>query len=302
MLGIQVLEKIPYTEQSYPQGITSGEIALMWINGMIWKIKNPNIPLVLYTDVETLELLKSYNITDSWDRIDTNLLKDNIDINKSIFWSNSKFRAYKELNEPFVFIDCDILIWDDISEWNIFNYDLVTSYKEELTLDCYTDPNIMISEYPLNYNSSWENMPLNASFVYLNNTELKKKYVDIGIDWMIGCSLNEKNLNKFSVYFIEQRFLSELAIDLDVNQKTLLSDFNTGKGWNHSNNIEGLWSWKESYNHVYHLGYDKVFLRKGTKTYNEKYQEFFIKYITENCEKRGFEKLIPKFLELVFLF
>jgi hypothetical protein len=63
MLGIQVLEKIPYTNQSYPQGITSGEIALMWINGMIWKIKNPNIPLVLYTDIETLELLKSYNIT-----------------------------------------------------------------------------------------------------------------------------------------------------------------------------------------------------------------------------------------------
>jgi hypothetical protein len=70
MIGVQVLEKIPYTEQTYPQGITSGEIALMWINGMIWKVKNPNIPLVLYTDIETLELLKSYNITDSWDRID----------------------------------------------------------------------------------------------------------------------------------------------------------------------------------------------------------------------------------------
>mgnify|MGYP000992128966 CR=1 FL=1 len=94
MLGIQVLEKIPYTEQSYPQGITSGEIALMWINGMIWKIKNPNIPLVLYTDIETLELLKSYNITDSWDRIDTDLLKEDIGINKSIFWSNSKLLIF----------------------------------------------------------------------------------------------------------------------------------------------------------------------------------------------------------------
>ena len=58
MIGVQVLEKIPYTEQTYPQRITSGEIALMWINGMIWKVKNPNIPLVLYTDIETLELMK----------------------------------------------------------------------------------------------------------------------------------------------------------------------------------------------------------------------------------------------------
>lgn len=301
MIGVQVLEKIPYTEQTYPQGITSGEISLMWINGMIWKIKNPKIPLVLYTDIETLELLKSYNITDSWDRIDTDLLKEDIGINKSIFWSNSKFRVYRELNEPFVFIDCDILVWDDISEWNIFDYELVTSYKEELTLDCYTDPNIMISEYDIDYNSKWENMPLNASFVYINNNELKKKYVDIGIDWMIGCSVNKKNLNKFGVYFIEQRFLAEVAIDLNINQKTLLRDFNTIKGWNQSN-IDGLWSWSESYKHIYHMGYDKIFLRKGTKTYNEDYLNFFIKYITENCKERGFENLIPKFLELVFLF
>jgi hypothetical protein len=171
MIGVQVLEKIPYTEQTYAQGITSGEIALMWINGMIWKIKNPNIPLVLYTDIETLELLKSYNITDSWDIINTDLLKEDIGINKSVFWSNSKFRVYKELSEPFVFIDCDILVWDDISEWNIFDYELVTSYKEELTLDCYIDPNIMISEYDIDYNSKWENMPLNTSFVYFNNDD-----------------------------------------------------------------------------------------------------------------------------------
>ena len=108
MIGVQVLEKIPYTEQTYPQGITSAEISLMWINGMIWKIKNPNIPLVLYTDVETLELLKSYNITDSWDRIDTDLLKEDIGINKSIFWSNSKFRVYRELNEPFVLANVQV--------------------------------------------------------------------------------------------------------------------------------------------------------------------------------------------------
>jgi hypothetical protein len=301
MLGIQVLEKIPYTNQSYPQQITSGEIALMWINGMIWKIKNPNIPLVLYTDIETLEILKKYNIIESWDRIDTDLLKNNIGINKSIFWSNSKFRVYKELNEPFVFIDCDILIWDDISEWNIFNYDLVTSYKEELTLDCYINPNNILSEYDIDYSSDWKNMPLNASFVYLNNSQLKKKYVDIGIDWMIGCSLNEKNLNKFSVYFIEQRFLAELAIDINANQKTLLSDFNTGKGWQ-KGELDGLWNWKDSYNHIYHIGYDKVFLRKETETYNEEYVKFFTKYITENCEKRGFGNLIPKFLELNSLF
>jgi hypothetical protein len=302
MIAIQVLEKIPYTEQSYPQRITSCEIALMWINGMIWKIKNPNIPLVLYTDIETLELLKSYNITDSWDRIDTELLKKDININKSIFWSNSKFRVYKELNVPFVFIDCDILIWDDISEWNIFNYELVTSYKEELTIDCYIDPNKMISEYPIDYTSDWKNMPLNASFVYFNNIELKKKYVDIGIDWMIGCSINEKNLNKYSVYFIEQRFLSELAIDNNVNQKTLLSNFNTDKGWNYSDKLDGIWSWSDSYKHIYHIGYDKIYLRKGTKTYNEDYLNYFIKYITDNCKERGFENLIPRFLELTFLF
>lgn len=302
MVGIQVLEKIPYTNQSYPQQITSSEIALMWINGMIWKIKNPNIPLFLYTDLETLETLEKYNITDCWNKIDTNLLKEDIGINKSIFWSNSKFRVYKEMVEPFIFIDCDILIWDDITKWNIFNYDLVTSYKEELSLSCYTDPNEMISEYPIDYKSEWKNMPLNASFVYFNNDNLREKYVNIGIDWMKGCSTNEKNLNKFSVYFIEQRFLSELAIDNNINQTTLLSNSNTIEGWNQSNNIEGLWSFSESYNHIYHLGHDKVFLRKGTETYNQEYIDFFIKYITENCKERGFENLIPRFLEIINLF
>jgi hypothetical protein len=302
MLAVQVLEKIPYTEKSYPQGFTSGEIALMWINGMIWKIKNPNIPLVLYTDIETLELLKSYNITDSWDRIETDLLENNIGINKSIFWSNSKFRVYKELTSPFLFIDCDILIWDDISEWDIFEYELVTSYKEELTIDCYIDPNIMTSEYQIGYSSDWKNMALNASFVYINNKEFKKNYVNIAIDWMIGCSINEKNLNKYSVYFIEQRFLSELAIDSNINQKTLLSNFNTGKGWNYSDTLDGLWTWKDSYKHIYHIGYDKIYLRKGTKTYNEDYLNFFINYITKNCKERGFESLIPRFLELTNLF
>lgn len=302
MIGIQVLEKIPYTNKSYPQQITSSEIALMWINGMIWKIKNPTIPLVLYTDLETLETLEKYNITDCWDKVDTDLLKEDIGINKSIFWSNSKFRVYKEMVEPFIFIDCDILIWDDISKWNIFNYDLVTSYKEELSLSCYTDPNEMISEYPIDYKSEWNSMPLNASFVYFNNDNLKEKYVNIGIDWMKGCSINEKNMNKFSVYFIEQRFLSELAIDNNINQTTLLSNFNTIEGWNQSNNIGGLWSWLESYNHIYHIGYDKVFLRKETETYNQEYLDFFIKYITENCKERGFENLIPRFLKIINLF
>jgi len=301
MIGIQVLESVPYTKDSYPQQLTSYELALMWLNANIWKIKNPNTPLIFYTDDKILELLNKYNISDSWSEINTDLLKSDIGINKSIFWSNSKLRVYKELNNPFLFIDCDILIWDSISDWNIFNYDLVTSYKEDLSLSCYTDSDIIISDYEINYDSNWKNMPLNASLVYLNNKDLKDKYTNIGINWMKKCSVENKNLNKYSVYFIEQRFLAELAIDMNVNQKTLLSTFNTGKGWNKSEEVDGLWNWQNSYNHIYHIGYDKVFLRKNTDTYNEKYVKWFLNYIIENCKKRGFENLIPRFLELTSL-
>lgn len=301
MIGIQVLESIPQTKESYPQGLTSYEIALMWLNGNIWKVRNPNIPLILYTDSESLSLFEKYNILDTWSDINTDILKEDIGINKSIFWSNSKLRVYKELNNPFLFIDCDILIWDDISDWKILDYDLVTSYKEDLSLSCYTDSNDIISEYEIDYDSDWKNMPLNASLVYLNNKDLKDKYTNIGLDWMKKCSIENKNLNKYSVYFIEQRFLAELAINMNVNQKTLLNTFNTGKGWNKSEEIDGLWNWEDSYNHIYHIGYDKVFLRKESHTYKEEYVKWFLNYIIENCKRKGFENLIPRFLELASL-
>ena len=150
MIGIQVLESIPQIEGYYAQGLTSYEIALMWLNGNIWKIKNPNIPLVLYTDKESLSLFEKYNILDTWSNINTDILDNNIGINKSIFWSNSKLRVYKELEIPFLFIDCDILVWDSISDWQIFDYDLVTSYKEDLSLSCYTEKSIILSDCNIN--------------------------------------------------------------------------------------------------------------------------------------------------------
>src|ERR1035437_9493810 len=107
MTAIQVLEQLPYSDESYPQELTSSEIAMMWLNGMVWKIKNPDIPLVLYTDIATYDLLQDYDILEAWSSVDINLLTQNISINKSVFWANSKFRVYQSLKEqPFIFFDC----------------------------------------------------------------------------------------------------------------------------------------------------------------------------------------------------
>ncbi len=302
MLAVQVLEKTPFTDSSYPQEMTSGELALLWLNGQIWKIKNPEIPLILYTDPQTFDFLSKFDILDSWHSINTELLSEDIGIDKSTFWSNSKLRVYNDINQPFLFYDCDLLIWDDIKKWEIFDYDLITSYKEDLSLNCYLEPEKILSEFPINLISDWKNMPLNASFVYLNNENLKKRYVDISLDWMKGCSENKKNLNKFSVFFIEQRLLAELADSENIKQKTLLKNYNTDKGWNKIELVDGLWTAEDSYNHVFHMGYEKICLRKNTEHYNEKYLDFFVNYIKKNCKEKGLEHLIPKFLELAFLY
>jgi len=302
MISVQVLESIPYNSNSYPQKMTSHELALLWLNGQIWKIKNPEIPLVLFTDSDYLNFFESYNILDTWSSINTDILNKDIDIEKTIFWSNSKFRVYKEINEPLLFMDCDLLVWGSINDWNILNYDLVTSYREELTLSCYLNPETFISEYPVNLISNWYEMPLNASLIYFGNQQIKNRYTKIALEWMKGCSINNKNLNKYSVYFIEQRLLAEIAKLEKANQITLLKNYNTDKGWNNTNLVDGLWSWEESFNHVFHIGYDKVCLRKGTKTYNDEYIKFFIDYIEKNCIEKGFEHLLPRFLELAFLY
>lgn len=302
MLAIQVLEKIPFTETSYPQKMTSYELALMWLNGQIWKIKNSEIPLKLYTDSETFEFLSNFDVINCWNSIDTELLSKDIGIDKSTFWSNSKIRVYDDINQPFIFYDCDLLIWDEIKKWEIFEYELITSYKEDLSLNCYSNPDQILSEFPIKFTSDWKNMPLNASFIYFNNEKLKQKYVDIALDWMKGCSINKKNLNKFSVFFIEQRLLAELSISEKVKQKTLLNSYNTDKGWDKINLVDGLWSPEDSYNHVFHLGYEKLCLRKNTEHYNDKYVDFFINYIKQNCKEKGLEHLVPKFLELTLLY
>ena len=190
------------------------EIELLGLIASIsnWKILYPETSTHLYCDSSVLEYLDKIKISDLWETIHTTELDSRDLIDRKPFWAASKIKVIKEIEAPFIIMDCDLYFKDRCLDLESFSdFDIVTNQIEDGIRYYPTkrDPVIKDMIDPFGYKSSHA---FNVAFLYIGDERIRKEYTDLAYSWMEDLSVkNDESLNGKCMIFCEQKMLKEFA-------------------------------------------------------------------------------------------
>jgi len=259
--AIWVLENIKESEDFYD------ELTIIMLIASVCSWKRHNITFdELHCDSRTLEKLKEFNILHLWDNVDTSIVDSPTTINKTSFWASSKVRVLLAQNECVSLVDTDFISYAPIS--NIGDdYPVIYSHDED-GLEWYCNTNDT-------YIKKLKNLPewlihtpnqsaLNVCYLSFNDLELQKEYANYAVIAMEELSLLNPPIGVHMVW-AEQKLLKQIIINKQIEYKTLIKnifscELTTFK--EDSFNYSGEWTYSESLDKYYHIGFDKKDLRK----------------------------------------
>jgi hypothetical protein len=179
-----------------------------------WKNLYSESDTHLYCDSSVLAYLEKIEISDLWDNIHTTELDSEDSIDRSPFWAASKIKILKDVEAPFIIMDCDLyfkrksLDLDLISE-----FDIVTNQIEDGVgyYPTKRDPIIKDMNDSFLYKTSHA---FNVAFLYIGNENIRREYTSLAYLWMNDLSvknLGSSDLNGKHMIFCEQKMLKEFA-------------------------------------------------------------------------------------------
>jgi hypothetical protein len=190
------------------------EIELLGLIASIsnWKILYPKTSTHLYCDSSVLKYLDKIEISYLWETIHTTELDSPDSIDRKPFWAASKIKIIKEIEAPFIIMDCDLYFKDRCLDLESFSdFDIVTNQIED-GIGYYPtkrDPIIKEMNDSFKYRSSHA---FNVAFLYIGNEKIRKEYTDLSYSWMEDLSIkNDESLNGKYMIFCEQKMLKEFA-------------------------------------------------------------------------------------------
>ena len=190
------------------------EIELLGLIASIsnWKILYPKTSTHLYCDSSVLKYLDKIEISDLWETIHTTELDSRDLIDRKPFWAASKIKVIKEIEAPFIIMDCDLYFKDRCLDLESFSdFDIVTNQIEN-GIGYYPtkrDPVIKDMIDPFGYKSSHA---FNVAFLYIGDERIRKEYTELAYSWMEDLSVkNDESLNGKCMIFCEQKMLKEFA-------------------------------------------------------------------------------------------
>lgn len=225
-----------------------------------WKSMYPQCERFLYCDSSVHLYLEKIGILDLWDHVDTTKLDLPDNLNRVPFWAASKIKVLKDIEAPFIIMDCDLFFKKPGLNLDLLkDFDLVASHLEEATgiyptrLDPYCREALEKSEVKFGWKTSHS---FNVSFLYIGNEKLRSNYFNLAFYKMEEISKRFKNdpgLNGRQMIFWEQKILKEFA-DLYSNKVALLSKDIIKRG-----------EWKKDLPDGYHsLGLDDSYFHLDT--------------------------------------
>lgn len=204
------------------------EIELLGLIASIsnWKILYPETNTHLYCDSSVFEYLDRIEILDLWDNIHTDELDAEDKINRKAFWAASKIKVLRNVEAPFIIMDCDLYFKRRSIDLNSFqNFDIITNQIED-GLGYYPtkrDPIIKEMNDPFKYKSSHA---FNVAFLYIGSEKIRKEYTELAYSWMEDLSAKNYEpgvLNGKHMIFCEQKMLKEFS-DLYDSKIACLAD------------------------------------------------------------------------------
>lgn len=241
------------------------------LSALLWKKLNG--PIKLYCDPIYLELLKSYQLTDVYDSINTELLKQELPIDKKNFYAYSRILALQDMQLPAVILDSDLLVACPVEAY-VADYDLVCTWAEAASPANHygqLDRLPVAPGYRFPPGINPDSMALAVGFLYLNHENLRREYVSESLRFMGENSPCGEPLPGQSrtiptmMLFAEQHLLGILAEKMGAS-RGLLREARGGDDLGHG--IEALY--KHSQENLSHLG---------------KYKE-----VLQNSDRLGFKK------------
>lgn len=188
------------------------EIELLGLVASIsnWKNLYPETDTHLYCDSSVLEYLDKVEISNLWDNIHTKEL-DTIDrIDRKPFWAASKIKIIRNIQAPFIIMDCDLYFKNrSIGIESFSNFDIVTNQIEDGVGYYPTKRDAAIKDMkdPFEYRSTHA---FNVAFLYIGNEKVRKDYTDLAYSWMEDLS-SKKDINGKHMIFCEQKMLKEFS-------------------------------------------------------------------------------------------
>ena len=183
-------------------------------------------PVKLYTDEVGYEFYKKNNIIDLFDEVDVTTLNDfdrKYQFNAGKFWTTGKSIAIANENPPFIFIDMDLIIKNELPKW-IFNYDLVHTHWEIQRGDFFVLRETLLNQavnLPLQYFHQNMLMP-NTSFLYINNEELQKQYLDLHLKIINN---DYMKIPEWLWLMADQGIMGYVARELNLKVESLEDDY-----------------------------------------------------------------------------
>jgi hypothetical protein len=245
------------------------ELYCMISQAILWK-ELKNGPAYLYTDEESLEMIRSMGLLSVWDKINTKVLSSSSDIDSDVFWASCKHKVMQNLEAPFVICDLDFFSWFEINQPK-YEYDFIGYHREDVEDNpCYSSTNP--SKLMPDDNFNWNVNPINTAFILMSSNDLKEEYCKLSIDFMKASSKTpDTDKDSRRMVFIEQWFLASLLDAREYTNKTLL------------NSIYHDGRWKKTYRDIFNSTSKKCF-----HIWHEKFE--FEK--NPELEKRHIEKII----------
>lgn len=135
---------------------------------------------ILYTDSLGYEVFQKYDLIKYYDEVNIELLNtfnSKYDFDAGTYWTSGKTYVICNQLNPFIFLDLDFIIQDNIDEDKLSKYDLVHNQWELSRNELYvSEKKFNQLDLPYYYPN---NLYPNTSFLYVNNNILLKEYWDV---------------------------------------------------------------------------------------------------------------------------
>ncbi len=152
------------------------------------KKSNPNIPLVLITDLKSKAQFDKLNITPLYDDVITNLFDDYpYDKVSYNYWATPKIWAMSKLTCPFFIYDTDLMLHKSLLDYTdcdlvYLNREMTTLYPNPLDIH-HTENWVWSDEWVSSFKNS---IPMNCAVIGMLNEDLKNEYVKTYFDFVFN--------------------------------------------------------------------------------------------------------------------
>ncbi len=186
------------------------ELFTLILSALEWRKNGGSIKML--TDGCGAEYFRSRGLEDLWDGgIDTPLDGVPAEIDPFLFWAAGKIWALRACSEPVCHVDCDMIVWKDLSPL-LANKEIAVAHRETITPEVYPPKErFSVREGYRFPDRGWDAAPCNTAFLYIKDMNFKNYYINRSLEFMTALRGDESTV--VPMVFAEQRLLAICAAE-----------------------------------------------------------------------------------------